>query len=90
MATEDELREAARNRIVSRRGFYRSLITGAVIIAFLIVVWAVSGMGYFWPVWPIIGLVIAGVFGAISAFGPGSKPVTDEHIDAEVRRIKGE
>jgi len=90
MASDDELRDAARHRIMSRRNFYRSLLWQAIIVAFLIVIWAVSGMGYFWPVWPIVGLLLGTGFMAFSTFGPGSKPLSDSELDAEVRRLKGE
>ena len=39
--------------------------------------------------WPMLGLLIATVLAAISTFGPGSKPITDERIDEEIRRMGG-
>ena len=32
--------------------------TLAVVAIFLVAVWAVTGMGYFWPVWPILAFVL--------------------------------
>lgn len=31
----------------------------AVISVFLILIWALTGLGYFWPIWPILGLGLA-------------------------------
>lgn len=47
-----------------RQRAVRAILTPYVVInTFLILVWAVSGFGYFWPVWPILtwglGVVIA-------------------------------
>ena len=28
------------------------------IMALMVVIWAATGMGYFWPVWPIMGMTI--------------------------------
>lgn len=31
------------------------VITYVTIMLFLIVIWAITGAGYFWPIWPILG-----------------------------------
>jgi signal transduction histidine kinase len=35
---------------------------GGVLALFFIAIWAITGHGYFWPVWPMLGIVV--VFGA--------------------------
>lgn len=37
-------------------GVREHLIRYAVIVTLLIVVWAATGAGFFWPIWPMIGL----------------------------------
>ena len=38
----------------------------AVIVGFLVGVWAIAGGGYFWPVWPALGLaLLAGIHAAV-------------------------
>ncbi len=37
------------------QGFRTHLTVYLVVNAFLIAVWAASGGGYFWPIWPILG-----------------------------------
>jgi uncharacterized membrane protein YhaH (DUF805 family) len=85
----DDIREVARKRIKARRDFWYMIIVFVVIAAFCIGIWALTGMGYFWPMWPLFGFAIATIFTAISTFGPGSRPISDAHIDEEVRRLGG-
>ena len=44
-----------RKRIRALRDFYQSLIIYALVNAGLVVIWAVSGGGYFWPIWVMVG-----------------------------------
>lgn len=38
---------------------------GAVVAAFFVGIWAIAGTGYFWPVWPMLGILL--VLAAIAA-----------------------
>ena len=42
-------REAARRRLQARREFASHLAAFLVVNSFLVVVWALTGGGYFWP-----------------------------------------
>ena len=53
--------EAARRRMDAAIGY------GVVWLLFLIAIWGMSGGGYFWPVWPMLGFVI--VFGTPWVWG---------------------
>jgi 2TM domain len=48
-------REAAKRRVRTRRDFTSDLVAFAVLRAALVVIWALSGAGYFWRAW-IIGI----------------------------------
>lgn len=87
----DDIREVARKRIKARREFWTMVMIFVVITILLNVIWYItSGVsGYYWPMWPMIGFGIAIVFNALSTFGPGSMPITDQRIDAEIRRMGG-
>ena len=37
----------------------------------LLVVWAMTGADYFWPIWPILGFLIALGWQAFAVYGPG-------------------
>jgi hypothetical protein len=53
-------------RVAARRGDLDAFVATA---ALLLAIWALTGMGYFWPVWPILGW---GLFVVPSALGGGS------------------
>ncbi|MDQ6696546.1 MAG: DUF1707 domain-containing protein [Actinomycetota bacterium] len=39
-----------------RRASVRAIVTPYLVVnLFLVLIWAVGGFGYFWPVWPILG-----------------------------------
>ena len=51
----DDPREAAIQRLKARRGFRQHFVTYAAVNGFLVVIWAITYGGHFWPVWPIAG-----------------------------------
>jgi hypothetical protein len=59
--TRDDLVElerdlpAARMRRREREDFKSHLYAFLAVNAGLIAIWALTGMGYFWPVWPLVG-----------------------------------
>ena len=77
-------REAARRRLQARREFASHLAAYLVVNSFLVVVWALTGGGYFWPAWVI------GVWGAGLAMHAWDvflrRPITEADVDAELRR----
>ena len=85
----DDIREFARKRIKARRDFWYMIGIFVIVTIIVTAVWAISGGGYFWPMWPIFGFAIATLFSALSTFGPASRPITQERIDEEVRRMGG-
>jgi hypothetical protein len=82
MPTPDsDLRRQAVTRIKRRRAFWMLLLTYIVVNAFLILVWAFTGRGYFWPGWVLVGWGVGIAFSAISTFASGlsaGNPSEDE------------
>lgn len=87
--SDEELRKAARHNLKARNDFKVMLAIFIVIALILIAVWFFStgGTGYFWPVWPLLGLTIAAVFAGLDAFGVTRKTITEADIDAEIARM---
>ena len=77
-------RELARRRVQERRDFGAHLVTYIVVNVFLIALWALTGMGYFWPVWVMAPWGIGLVLHAWTIFF--RRPVTEADVDAELRR----
>lgn len=77
-------RDWARRRLERKRKFYGDLVAYVVINAFLIVVWAVSGSGDFWPGWVLGGW---GVLLLLDAWGLYYRsPITEADIDRELQK----
>jgi hypothetical protein len=48
-------RRSERSRERARRAFAEHLRTYVMVMVLLVAIWALTGMGYFWPVWPALG-----------------------------------
>lgn len=81
-----------RDHVHKLRRFYTDVLIYVVVNIGLILIWVVSGGGYFWPIWVIIGW---GIGLGIHAFSLGLIPqmnamvpfMTAEWEDQEVRRL---
>lgn len=77
-------RERARRVLETKRKFRGDLAAYVVVNLFLIVVWLLTGHGYFWPAWVLAGW---GVFVALDGWNAYlRRPITEEDVDAEMRR----
>jgi hypothetical protein len=74
----------ARKRVNERRDFGSHAVAFVVVNAGLILVWALTGGGYFWPAWVLGCWAIGLVLHAWDVFI--RKPVTDSDIEAELTR----
>ena len=54
----------------NRRDFVSVLVSSALMITVVVVIWAVTGAGSFWPIWVIFGLSIVVLASAWRALGP--------------------
>jgi len=72
--SEEQMYEEASKRVRERKRFYNGLATYAVVNAVLVVIWALSGRGYPWFLWPlgIWGVFVIGDYLRIFVFGKGS------------------
>lgn len=84
MATIDDHRQAAIRRLGAKREFRLHLTVYLVVNTMLIVIWAATGAGYFWPIWPIAGWAIGLASHAFAVYY--QRPVTEDDIQAEMRR----
>ena len=84
-STEQE-RDEARKRLQNKRDLTRHAVTFIVINSLVVVIWATSGRGYFWPGW----LIGCWGFGLLMHTWDvlWRRPITEADIDKELRRTR--
>jgi hypothetical protein len=85
VATSDDLRKRAVLRLRKKREFQGHLITYLAVNALLIVTWALTGAGFFWPMFPLVAWGIGVVFHGIDAYG--GEP-SEDRIRTEMDRLR--
>ena len=85
--SEEQIYEEASKKVRDRKRFYGGLATYLIVNAVLIVIWALSGQGYPWFLWPlgIWGVFVLGDYLRIFVFGKGSD---QQAIEKEVEKMK--
>lgn len=82
--SEDELRKQARKRLEKRRDLGSHAASYVVINGMLVGIWAISGAGYFWPAWVMLGWGVGLALNAWDVFF--RRPITEADIEREMRR----
>jgi uncharacterized ion transporter superfamily protein YfcC len=86
VAVSSDLRDRAVNRLKRRREFHRHAVVFVLFNSFVVGIWAVTGHGFFWPVFLIVfwgfGLLMHGwdVY--------FSDEITEDDIAREVERLE--
>lgn len=88
LTTEEDLRAKAIKRIKRKRDFVGHVAVFLVINAGLWVVWAVDGADTddLWPAWVTGIWLVVLVLDAFKVYG--ERPISDQQIEEEVRRMK--
>ena len=81
---DSDRREAAVARLEAKRDFRNHVAVYVVVNTMLVVIWALSGQGYFWPVWPILGWGVGLVLHGWKVFY--EKPISEDEIRREMDR----
>ena len=84
--SEDELRERAIGSLKKKRDFRAHVLIYVLVNAFLIGIWAISGAGFFWPVFVLGGWGIGLAANAWDVYG--RKPITESEIQRESERLR--
>lgn len=82
-----ELREQAVSRIESKRDFRAHASIYVAVNVVLVVVWASTGSGLFWPIFPLLGWGIGVAVHAWDVYG--RKPISEDRIRREAERLRG-
>jgi uncharacterized ion transporter superfamily protein YfcC len=88
MKTHDdqaELRERAEKSLKAKFEFKAHLLAFVLVNSFIVLIWAVTGSGFFWPIFPIAGWGIGLAFHARDAYGRTSP--TEDEVRREMHRL---
>jgi 2TM domain len=85
---EAELRKLAVHQLKKKRDFKTHLVIYIVVNAALVGIWAITGAGYFWPIFVILGWGIGVAANAWDVYG--RKPITEEQIREEAERLRSQ
>ena len=87
-ATNDAvLRDHALKRLKKRRDFAAHVTVYLLVNSFIVVIWAVTSEGFFWPVFPIVGWGIGVVMNGWDVWR--GDEFTEEQITREIQHIRG-
>ena len=77
--------DQARKNLQARRHWQNRLMSMVVVIALLIVVWAVTGTGYFWPGWVLGAFAVVLVLRYVRT---QRGPISQKEVEEETHRIQ--
>jgi hypothetical protein len=86
-ASEEDLRKQAVASLHRKRAFKQTAFAYVVVNLLLVGIWAVSGAGYFWPVWVIGGWGIGLAFQGWHVYGR-SRVISEDEVAREMQRLK--
>ena len=82
---EQVLHDKAVRQLKKQRDFRGHLLVYVLVNAFLVVIWAITSHGFFWPVFPIVGWGIGVVMNAWDVYG--RHEMSEEEIKHEMERL---
>lgn len=83
---EQELREQAISQLKKKRDFRAHVFIYVAVNVVLVVIWAIVGAGFFWPIFPILGWGIGVAANAWDVYG--RKPIGENEIERETERLR--
>jgi vacuolar-type H+-ATPase subunit I/STV1 len=79
------MRDRAVKRLKKRRDFAGHLLIYTMVNTFIVIIWAVTSNGFFWPIFPIVGWGIGVVMNAWDVWH--GDEFSDEEIAREIERL---
>ena len=80
-----EMRARAIKRLQSKREMWSHVLAYVLVNATLVVIWSMTGAGFFWPVFPLLGWGIGLAFHVWDVLAPDP---TESRIQAEIEAMR--
>lgn len=84
---DNDLRQAAVHNLAKKRGFMTYLGSAVFVSLLMVVIWFLTGRGYFWPIWVMLGFLVGAIWMAINTFGNWNRGPSEDQIQSEMRRL---
>jgi hypothetical protein len=85
---DQELRKQALVQLKKKRDLVNHAVTYGVVNVLLVVIWALTGAGFFWPGFVIAGWGIGLALNAWDVYA--RKPISEDAIQRETERLRAE
>ena len=85
-ADDEGLRDRAIRRLKKKRDLQAHVVVYLLVNGFLVVIWAVTGSGFFWPIFPMVGWGIGVLMNAWDVYR-NDEP-DEEHIRREMEALR--
>lgn len=85
--SDQELRKQALIEVKKKRDFVNHAVTFVIVNVLLVVIWALTGAGFFWPGFAIAGWGIGLALNAWDVYA--RKPISEAQIQRETERLRG-
>jgi 2TM domain len=82
MDDRDEQRETVLKRVMAKRDFRNHVAAYLIVNTMFVFIWALSGAGYFWPIWIIASWGVGLAFNAWAVYF--ENPITEDEIRREM------
>jgi hypothetical protein len=83
---DSELRERAIKRLKKRHEFHGHLLVYTLVNSFIVIIWAVTNAGFFWPIFPMVGWGIGVAMNAWDVYGRDE--LDEDRIGREMNRLR--
>lgn len=88
IVSDDPQRTAAIDRLKAKRAFQANVVSFVFVNALLVVIWALSGGGTFWPIWIMAFWGFGLAMHAWTVYG--GRGITEDDVQREMRRGGGD
>jgi 2TM domain len=79
------LRDRAITRLKKKRDFGAHVLAYVLVNAVIVAIWAVTGTGFFWPIFPMLGWGIGLAFNAWDVY---RRDLTEAEIEREIEALR--